>query len=135
MAHDELRVICEAALNVGQQTSDALVGDLEKTCTCTCEMCAADDPDHWGCDRQEHEYSFDGRAPCETDYDPTTCWAKEIDQPLIECTLGIFPEDAAPWPVTVRYLGDGEVEIRYAPPSEVAADDGSTSTPSDGGGA
>lgn len=95
----------------------------ETTCTCDCEMCTGDDPDHWGCDRQPHEYSLDGLPPCQTDYDPSSCWTKHIDQPLIECTLGIFPEDAAPWPVTVRYLGDGDVEIRYAPPSEVAADD------------
>lgn len=95
----------------------------ERTCTCECEMCTGDDPDHWGCDSQEHDYSFDGLPPCRTEFDPDTCWTRYIDPPLEECLYGEFPADAAPWPVHVQYLGDGDVEITYAPPSEVAADE------------
>jgi hypothetical protein len=87
----------------------------ERACACTCEMCQADD--HWGCDRQEHDYSFDGAPSCKTEFDPDTCWTRYIDAPLEECLVGQFPQDGAPWPVTVEYQGDGEVEIRYAPTS------------------
>lgn len=93
----------------------------ERDCSCECEACTGDedhDPDHWGCDRQEHDYSFDGAPPCETEFDPTTCWTRYIDAPIEECLVGEFPKDGAPWPVTVDWLGDGEVEIRYAPSSE-----------------
>ena len=95
----------------------------ERECKCPCEMCTGDEdhePDHWGCDRQEHDYSFDGLPPCETELDPDRCWTRFIDAPIEECLVGEFPKDGAPWPVTVDYKGDGEVEIRYVSPSEVA---------------
>lgn len=87
----------------------------ESDCTCGCEMCTGDDPDHWGCDRQEHDYSLDGAPPCNSRLDPDHCWALVMDTPVAECLVGEFPDDDAPWPVTVDYKGDGEVEIRHAP--------------------
>ena len=90
------------------------------TCTCTCAMCTGYDPDHWGCDRQEHDYSFDGLPPCETEFNQAECWTRYIDAPIEECLMGEFPKDGAPWPVKVEYKGDGEVEIRYVSTSEVA---------------
>lgn len=87
----------------------------ESVCTCDCDMCTGDDPDHWGCDRQPHDYSLDGAAPCQTKLDAEHCWVHAMDVPIGECLCGEFPEDAAPWPVVVRYLGDGEVEVEYAP--------------------
>lgn len=98
----------------------------ERVCTCECEMCDGVDPDHWGCDRQEHEHTFDGLPPCQTEFDQNRCWTQFIDAPLEECLVGEFPKDGAPWPVVVDYYGDGEVEIRYAPPSEAPASDQET---------
>ena len=90
----------------------------ERECTCECEMCTGTDemdPDHWGCDRQEHGYSLDGAPPCETEVDTSTCWTKHLMENPSESLHGEFPRDGAPWPVFVQYLGDGEVEIWHAP--------------------
>src|SRR5690606_37629084 len=92
----------------------------ERTCTCDCEMCSGDDPDHWGCDRQEHDHSFDGRPPCETEYDPDHCWVLEQDCPIEETFAGEWPKRPAfPVPVHVAYDGDGEWSTFYAPVSAV----------------
>lgn len=86
----------------------------EHTCDCECEMCTGEDPDHWGCSRAEHDYSLDGAAPCQSKLDTEHCYTSWIDD--IDGTAGgEFPTDCAPWPVSVDYLGDGEVRITYAP--------------------
>lgn len=89
-------------------------GLVEKVCDCDCEMCSGDNPDHWGCDRQEHDYSFDGRAPCETSVE-ATCWVHMQDCPIEETLVGNWPEKLTwPVPVHVSYDGDGEWTTRYA---------------------
>lgn len=96
----------------------------ESDCTCQCDMCRGDDefePDHWGCDNPPHDHSLDGAAPCQSRLDLDHCYA--LDVPISECLFGEFPEDGAPWPVSVDYFGDGEVRITYAPPSESPASD------------
>ena len=88
----------------------------EKTCDCDCEMCSGASPDHWGCDRQEHDLSFDGRAPCETELDTGTCWVHQQDCPIEETFGGDWPKriTSFPVPVTVHYDGDGEWTTLYA---------------------
>lgn len=87
---------------------------LEKVCDCTCEMCSGDDPDHWGCDQQEHDHDFDGNAPCQVEID-TTCWVHQQDCPIQETFMGDWPDRPSfPVPVQVSYEGDGEWTTHYA---------------------
>ena len=87
---------------------------MEKDCTCDCEMCSGEDPDHWGCDRQEDDRSFNGLAPCQIEID-STCWVHQQDCPIEETFTGEWPERPSfPVPVFVTYEGDGEWLTHYA---------------------
>lgn len=87
---------------------------VERACDCDCSMCSGDDPDHWGCDLQPHDLSFDGLAPCQTAVE-TQCWVHMQDCSIEETLVGDWPKRPPfPVPVRVTYEGDGEWSTHYA---------------------